>query len=68
MRLLAARDEPDARADRQRHARYGRLAIDNVLSHPAEVAEVGALIEREPAVASVLLTIGAGVRLVVRGS
>jgi predicted O-methyltransferase YrrM len=45
----------------------GLLAIDNVLSHPAEVVEVGALIDREPSVASVLLAIGAGVRLVVAG-
>jgi predicted O-methyltransferase YrrM len=43
----------------------GLLAIDNVCSHPAEVAEIGALIELEPSVASVLLTSGAGVRLVV---
>jgi predicted O-methyltransferase YrrM len=44
----------------------GLLAIDNVLSHPGEVVEIGALIDAEPAVQSVLLAIGAGVRLVVR--
>ena len=43
----------------------GLLAIDNVLSHPAEVAQVGALIELEPSVASVVVAIGAGLRLVV---
>jgi predicted O-methyltransferase YrrM len=45
----------------------GLLAIDNVLSHPDEVVEIGELIDAEPAVGSVLLAIGAGVRLVVRG-
>jgi predicted O-methyltransferase YrrM len=45
----------------------GLLAIDNVLSHAAEVAEVTALIVAEPAVASALVPVGAGVRLVVRG-
>ncbi len=44
----------------------GFLAVDNVLSHAAEVAEVTALIEAEPAVTTVLVPIGAGVRLVVR--
>jgi predicted O-methyltransferase YrrM len=44
----------------------GLLAIDNVLSHAAEVAEVTALIVAEPAVASALVPVGAGVRLVVR--
>jgi predicted O-methyltransferase YrrM len=44
----------------------GLAAIDNVLSHAAEVAEVTALIEAEPAVASVLVPIGAGLRMVVR--
>ncbi|MGZ4412020.1 MAG: O-methyltransferase [Gaiellaceae bacterium] len=45
----------------------GLLAIDNVLSHAAEVAEVTGLIEAEPSVVSALVPIGAGVRLVVRG-
>ena len=44
----------------------GLLAIDNVLSHAAEVAAVTALIEAEPAVTTVLIPIGAGVRLVAR--
>jgi len=44
----------------------GLLAIDNGLSHAAEVAEVTALIAAEPAVTTVLIPIGAGVRLVVR--
>jgi predicted O-methyltransferase YrrM len=44
----------------------GLLAIDNVLSHAAEVAEVTALIAAEPAVTTVLIPIGAGVGLVVR--
>jgi predicted O-methyltransferase YrrM len=44
----------------------GLLAIDNVLSHPAEVAAVGELIDAEPTVTSALVPIGAGVRLVVR--
>jgi predicted O-methyltransferase YrrM len=45
----------------------GLLAIDNVVSHAAEVAEVTALIEAEPAVTTVLVPVGAGLRLVVRG-
>jgi predicted O-methyltransferase YrrM len=44
----------------------GLLAIDNVLSHAAEVAEVTALIEAEPTVTTALVPVGAGVRLVVR--
>jgi len=44
----------------------GLLAIDNVLSHAEQVAEVTALIEAEPAVTTALVPIGAGVRLVVR--
>ena len=47
--------------------RRGLLAIDNVLSHADEVVEVTALIEAEPSVESVLVPIGAGVRLVLRG-
>ena len=46
--------------------RGGLLAIDNVLSHPAEVAAVGELIDAEPTVTSALVPIGAGLRLVVR--
>jgi len=45
----------------------GLVAIDNVLSHAAEVAAFGALIDAEPSVVSALVPIGAGVRLVVRG-
>jgi len=45
----------------------GLLAIDNVLSHAAEVAEVTALIAAESAVTTVLVAVGAGLRLVVRG-
>ena len=45
----------------------GLLAVDNVLSHAAEVAEVTALIAAEPAVTTVLVPVGAGLRLVVRG-
>lgn len=45
----------------------GIVAIDNVLSHADEVADVSALIESEPAVTSVLVPIGAGLRLAVRG-
>ena len=44
----------------------GLLAIDNVVSHAAEVADVTALIEAEPAVTSALVPVGAGIRLVVR--
>jgi predicted O-methyltransferase YrrM len=44
----------------------GLLAIDNVLSHVQEVIEVTRLIESEPSVESVVVPIGAGVRLVVR--
>jgi predicted O-methyltransferase YrrM len=42
------------------------LAIDNVLSHEDQVAEVSALIEAEPSVLSTVVPIGAGVRLVVK--
>jgi predicted O-methyltransferase YrrM len=45
----------------------GLLVIDNVLSHVDEVAEVTGLIEREPSVTSSVVSIGAGVRLAVRG-
>jgi len=45
----------------------GLLAIDNVLSHAAEVAEVTALIAADSAVTTVLVAVGAGLRLVVRG-
>jgi predicted O-methyltransferase YrrM len=45
----------------------GLLAIDNVLSHADQVAEVTAMIEAEPSVTTALIPIGAGVRLVVRG-
>ncbi len=44
----------------------GVLVIDNVVSHADEVAEVTRLIENEPLVTSSLVSIGAGVRLVVR--
>jgi predicted O-methyltransferase YrrM len=44
----------------------GLLAIDNVLSHAEEVVDVTALIDAEPSVESVLVPIGAGLRLVVR--
>lgn len=46
----------------------GLLAIDNVISHAAEVAVVTELIEAEPAVMSSLVPIGAGLRLVVRST
>jgi predicted O-methyltransferase YrrM len=44
----------------------GLLAIDNVISHPGEVAAVTELIEAEPEVTSIVVPIGAGLRLVVR--
>lgn len=44
----------------------GLLAIDNVLSHAAEVAAIGELIAAEPLVTSVLVPVGAGLSLVVR--
>ena len=43
----------------------GVLAIDNVLSHPDEVADITALVEAEPTVETVLVPIGAGLRLVL---
>jgi predicted O-methyltransferase YrrM len=46
--------------------RGGLLAIDNVRSHPHEVAAVGALIDADEGVSSKLVPIGAGLRLVVR--
>ena len=45
----------------------GMLAIDNVLTHASQVAEVTALIEAEPSVTTVSVPSGAGLRLVVRG-
>ena len=45
----------------------GLLAIDNVLSHADEVEDVTRLIDGEPTVESVLVPVGAGLRLVVRG-
>ena len=44
----------------------GLLAVDNVLSHADEVVDLTRLIEEEPSVESVLVPIGAGVRLAVR--
>jgi predicted O-methyltransferase YrrM len=44
----------------------GLLAIDNVLSHADEVVQVTAQIEAEPTVETVLVPIGAGLRLVLR--
>ena len=65
-------------AERSAYARYwpdllrtlrpkgGLLTIDNVLSHADEVVAVTRVISAEPTVESVLVPIGAGVRLVVR--
>ncbi len=44
----------------------GLLAIDNVLSHPDEVVALGVLVDSEPSVASTIVAVGAGLRLVVR--
>jgi predicted O-methyltransferase YrrM len=44
----------------------GLLAIDNVLSHADEVADVTALIDAEDSVETVLVPIGAGLQLVLR--
>lgn len=44
----------------------GLLVIDNVLSHADEVVDVARLIDGEPSVESVLVPVGAGVRLAVR--
>jgi len=46
--------------------RGGLAAIDNVLSHPAEVAQLSALIETQRGVTSTVVAVGAGLRLVVR--
>ena len=43
----------------------GLLAMDNVLSHPDEVADVRALLEADPAVASTVVDIGKGELLAV---
>jgi len=43
----------------------GLLAIDNVVSHAVEVEQVSRLIDAEPSVESVLVPIGAGLRLVI---
>jgi predicted O-methyltransferase YrrM len=45
----------------------GMLAVDNVLSHAGEVAEMTALIEAEARMETVTVPIGAGLRLAVRG-
>jgi predicted O-methyltransferase YrrM len=44
----------------------GIVAIDNVLSHPDQVADVLALIRAEPAVTSTLVPIGAGLELALK--
>jgi predicted O-methyltransferase YrrM len=45
-------------------ARPGLLAVDNVLSHAGEVAELGALVDADAGFESALVPIGAGVLLV----
>jgi predicted O-methyltransferase YrrM len=44
----------------------GVLAADNVLSHPDQVADLLALIAAEPAVASTVVPIGAGLELALK--
>jgi predicted O-methyltransferase YrrM len=44
----------------------GLLAVDNVLSHPGEVAEVRALIDADPRLAATVVPTGAGLLLAVR--
>jgi predicted O-methyltransferase YrrM len=44
----------------------GLLAVDNVLSHPDEVAEFRELVSSTPGLSQALVPIGAGVLLVVR--
>jgi predicted O-methyltransferase YrrM len=44
----------------------GLLAIDNVLTHPEEVADVRALIEAEATVTTAVVPVGAGVLLAVK--
>jgi hypothetical protein len=39
-----------------------------VLSHPQEVEAIGALIDADERVSSALVPVGAGLRLVVRGT
>ena len=46
----------------------GLLAVDNVLSHAQEVADLTALVEAEPSVSSSVVPCGAGLRLIVRGT
>ena len=45
-------------------ARPGLLAVDNVLSHPGEVAELRALVDADAGYESAVVPIGAGVLLV----
>jgi predicted O-methyltransferase YrrM len=45
-------------------SRPGLLAVDNVLSHPGEVAELRALVDADAGYESALVPIGAGVLLV----
>ena len=44
----------------------GLVAIDNVLSHPDQVAEILALIAGEPSVTATLVPIGAGLQLALK--
>jgi CheY-like chemotaxis protein len=44
----------------------GLLAVDNVVSHAAELTEFRALVDRDDRVAQALVPIGAGVLLIVR--
>ncbi|HEY7678281.1 MAG TPA: O-methyltransferase [Candidatus Methylomirabilis sp.] len=47
---------------------FGLLAVDNVLSHAAEVAAFRALVEGTPGITSALVPIGAGVVLIAKGA
>jgi predicted O-methyltransferase YrrM len=46
----------------------GLLAVDNVVSHADELTEFTALVESDPRVTTTVVTVGAGLRLAVRGS
>jgi len=65
-------------ADRSRYAGWwpdpvrvlragGLLAVDNVLSHPDEVADLGALIGADPRLTSTVVPLGKGLLLAVSG-
>jgi predicted O-methyltransferase YrrM len=46
----------------------GLLVVDDALSHPEEIAALGALVDADASMTSAVMSIGAGLRLITRGS